>query len=186
MSFVDPTAVVDEGAVIGEGTRVWHFSHVCAGARVGSGCTLGQNCFVADGVVIGDGVKIQNNVSVFEGVRLEDGVFVGPSVVFTNVATPRAHLSRRHAYEPTHVRRGATLGANSTIVCGREIGRYAFVGAGAVVTRDVAAHALVVGNPARQVGWVCSCGARLPAQGELLCAECGRGYEQSARGLVGL
>src|SRR5690625_1139616 len=159
---IDPTAIVDSGARIGDGTRIWHFSHVCAGAVLGRGCVLGQNVFVGNDVVIGDRVKIQNNVSVYDGVRLEDEVFCGPSVVFTNVINPRAAIPRKHAYRRTLVRQGASLGANATIVCGVTIGRYAFVGAGAVVTRDVPDHALVVGVPARQVGWVTEAGERLP------------------------
>ena len=189
--YVHDTSRVDAGAEIGAGTRIWHFSHVMAGARVGRDCMLAQNVFVAGGAVIGDGVKIQNNVSIYDGVTLEDGVFCGPSTVFTNVVTPRSHVSRRHAYARTVVRQGATLGANSTLLCGIDIGRYAFVGAGAVVTRDVPAHALVVGNPARHVGWACACGERLGprrapdgAQGErtLTCAGCGSVYRADADG----
>ena len=166
--FKHETAIVDEGAVIGEGTRIWHWTHVCAGARIGRDCTLGQNVFVANGVVIGDRVKIQNNVSVYEGVILEDEVFCGPSMVFTNVINPRSAVPRKHEYKKTIVRRGATLGANCTIVCGVEIGRYAFVGAGAVVTKDVPDYALVVGVPARQIGWMSEHGERLdlPVEGE--------------------
>ncbi|MEI7466167.1 MAG: DapH/DapD/GlmU-related protein, partial [Burkholderiales bacterium] len=136
------TAIVDDGATIGEGTRIWHWVHVCGGARIGRGCSLGQNVFVGNQVVIGDNVKIQNNVSVYDDVTLEDDVFCGPSMVFTNVVNPRSHVPRKDEYRPTVVRRGATLGANATVVCGHEIGEYAFVGAGAVVTRDVAPHAL--------------------------------------------
>jgi len=146
------TARVDPGAEVGPGTRIWHFSHVMAGARIGRDCMLAQNVFVAAGAVIGDGVKIQNNVSVYDGVTLEDGVFCGPSTVFTNVVTPRSHVSRRHAYARTVVGRGATLGANSTLLCGIEIGRYAFVGAGAVVTHDVASGDIIAGVPARVIG----------------------------------
>ena len=186
------TARVDPGAIVGDGTRIWHFSHVMAGARIGRGCTIGQNVFVAAGAVIGDGVKIQNNVSIYDGVTLEDGVFCGPSAVFTNVVTPRSHLSRRHAFAPTIVRRGATIGANSTLRCGVEIGRYAFVGAGAVVTRNVPAYGLVVGNPARHVGWACACGARIgsrrPADAHapqaLACAECGAAYRLLEGGVL--
>ena len=156
-----PSATIDPGCEIGEGTRIWHYSHVMPGARIGRGCTLAQNVFVASGAVLGDRVKIQNNVSIYDGVRLEDDVFCGPSMVFTNVTSPRSHVSRRHAFEPTLVRSGATLGANSTVLCGTTIGRFAFVGAGAVVTRDVPDYALVVGSPARQIGWVCECGVRL-------------------------
>ena len=160
-AFVHPTAILDPGAVVGDGSRIWHWVHVCNGARIGEGCSLGQNVFVAANVRIGDNVRIQNNVSVYEGVTLEDDVFCGPSMVFTNVLNPRSHVSRKDEYRPTVVRRGATLGANVTVVCGTEIGAYAFVGAGAVVTRDVAPHALVVGNPARQIGWMSRTGERL-------------------------
>lgn len=170
-----PTAVVDEGAVIGEKTRVWHFAHVCSGARIGARCVLGQNVYVGPSVEIGNGVKIQNNVSVYEGVIVEDDVFLGPSAVFTNVVNPRAHVERKDAFQATYVRRGATVGANATIVCGVELGEFSFVGAGAVVTRDVPAYALVVGNPARQTGWMCACGERLPDATEPTCG-CGATY----------
>lgn len=155
------SAIVDEGAAIGEGTRIWHFVHVCSGARIGRDCSLGQGVFIAGQVTIGERVKIQNQVSVYDGVTLEDEVFCGPSVVFTNVINPRAAVVRKHEYRPTRVRRGATLGANSTIVCGVTIGQYAFVAAGAVVRRDVADFALVAGVPARQVGWMSRHGHRL-------------------------
>jgi UDP-2-acetamido-3-amino-2,3-dideoxy-glucuronate N-acetyltransferase len=156
-----PSAVIDEGARIGDGTRIWHFCHVSSGAVVGARCVLGQNVFVAPGAVIGDGCKIQNNVSVFAGVVLEDEVFVGPSATFTNVINPRAFLERKHEFSKTVVRRGATIGANATVVCPCEIGAYAMIGAGAVVTRDVAERALVIGVPARVVGSVCRCGTTL-------------------------
>jgi UDP-2-acetamido-3-amino-2,3-dideoxy-glucuronate N-acetyltransferase len=171
---IHPTAVVDEGAEIGAGTRVWHFCHVMGGARLGRECVLGQNVFVAASVTIGDRVKIQNNVSVYDGVTLEDDVFVGPSVVFTNVHHPRAEVPRRDQYLPTLVRKGATLGANCTVVCGTEIGDYAFVAAGAVVTAPVPPHALVAGVPARQRGWVCPCGAPLAEPDGGVCPDCGR------------
>lgn len=159
--FVHPTAVVDPGAEIGEGTRIWHYSHVMSGAKIGRNCVLGQNVFVGRNVRIGDGVKIQNNVSVYEGVELEDYVFCGPSMVFTNVINPRSEIERKSEFRKTLVKRGATLGANCTVICGVTIGRYAFVGAGAVVTKDVPDYALVVGVPARIVGWVCRCGNKL-------------------------
>ena len=187
-SWAHETAIVDAGATIGEASRIWHWSHVCAGAVVGARCSLGQNVFVANKVVIGDNVKIQNNVSVYDDVTLEDDVFCGPSMVFTNVANPRSHVPRKDEYRPTLVRRGATLGANSTIVCGHTIGEYAFVGAGAVVTRDVDAYALVVGTPARRIGWMCACGERLPEEtGTVACRVCGSKYTlnpESCRSLV--
>ena len=156
-----PTAIVDEGASIGAGTRIWHWVHVSAGARIGSGCSLGQGVFVGNRVVIGANCKIQNNVSVYDNVTLEDDVFCGPSMVFTNVVNPRSHVSRKREYRDTIVRRGATLGANCTVVCGVTIGEYAFIGAGAVITRDVKPHALMVGVPARQIGWMSRHGERL-------------------------
>ena len=173
--FVHETAVVDEGVVLGEGTRVWHFSHVSSGAQIGARCVLGQNVYVGAGVRLGDGVKVQNNVSVYEGVRIDDDVFLGPSCVFTNVLTPRAHVERKDEFAETHVGRGATIGANATIVCGHDLGEYALIGAGAVVTREVPPHAVVVGNPARQVGWACRCGEVLPKSG--VCSRCGERYE---------
>lgn len=166
--WAHPTAIVDEGASIGAGTRIWHFSHMCSGARIGAGCTLGQNVFVGNEVVIGDNVRVQNNVSVYDSVTLEDDVFCGPSMVFTNVINPRAHVSRKHDYRPTLVKRGATLGANCTILCGVKIGRFAFVGAGAVITNDVPDFALMAGVPARRIGWMSAHGERLelPLDGE--------------------
>jgi len=172
--YVHPTALVDEKVEIGEGTKIWHFSHILAGSRIGQGCNIGQNVVIGPGVVVGRGCKIQNNVSVYKGVTLEDEVFCGPSMVFTNVFNPRAHIRRMDELRETQVKRGATLGANCTIVCGHVIGRYAFVGAGAVVTTDVSDHALVVGNPARQIGWMCECGERLDAA--LSCAACGKAF----------
>jgi len=151
---IHETAVIDPGAEIGEGTRVWHFCHLMPGARVGRNCVLGQNVFVDNNVSVGDGCKVQNNVSIYNGVQLEEEVFIGPSVVFTNVINPRAFIERKHEFKPTLIERGASIGANATIVCGIRIGAYALIGAGAVVTRDVPAFAKMVGNPARQIGWV--------------------------------
>ena len=173
-----PTAVIDAGALLGPGVRVWHFVHVSAGARIGAGSVLGQNVYIGPGVRVGAGAKIQNNVSLYAGVEVEDDVFLGPSCVFTNVLNPRAHVERKDEFAPTRVRRGATVGANATVVCGHELGPYCFVGAGSVVTRDVRPHALVVGNPARPIGWACRCGARLPDgdEGEVVCPRCGDRY----------
>jgi UDP-2-acetamido-3-amino-2,3-dideoxy-glucuronate N-acetyltransferase len=177
---VHPTAIVDEGAQIGEGSRIWHWVHVCGGARIGRGCSFGQNVFVGNRVVIGDNVKVQNNVSIYDNVTLEDGVFCGPSMVFTNVYNPRAEVSRKDEYRDTLVKRGATLGANCTIVCGATVGEYAFIGAGAVVNRDVPAFALMLGVPARQAGWMSRFGERLdlPLTGnaETTCPHTGERY----------
>jgi UDP-2-acetamido-3-amino-2,3-dideoxy-glucuronate N-acetyltransferase len=178
--FIHPTAVVDEGCELGEGTHVWHFCHLSAGAKLGRNCNLGQNVFVAPRVQIGNNVKIQNNVSVYEGVTLEDDVFCGPSMVFTNVRNPRSHVNRRGQYEHSRVGRGATLGANSTVVCGVNIGAFAFVGAGAVVTQDVPEYAMVVGVPARIAGWMSAHGERLPpfdSEGLARCPATGETYE---------
>jgi len=181
-SFVHPTAVIDPGAEVGEGTKVWHFAHVCDGARVGKRCVLGQNVFVGRGVRLGDRVKVQNNVSIYEGVEVEDDVFLGPSCVFTNVNNPRAFIERKDEFRPTRVGRGASVGANATVVCGHDVGAYAFVGAGAVVTRDVAPHALVVGNPARQIGWMSRAGERLPEGSNPTCPRTGERYSVDADG----
>lgn len=169
MSYtVHPSAIVDDGAQIGAGSRVWHFAHVCAGARIGQGVSLGQNVFVGNKVVIGNQCKVQNNVSVYDNVTLEDGVFCGPSMVFTNVYNPRALVERKNEYRNTLVKKGATLGANCTVVCGTTVGEYAFVGAGAVINKDVPAYALMVGVPAKQVGWMSEFGEKLnlPLQGQ--------------------
>lgn len=176
--FAHPTAVIDEGCTIGRGTKIWHFSHLMPGCRVGERCNIGQNVLVASGVVLGNNVKVQNNVSIYTGVTCEDDVFLGPSMVFTNVINPRSHVSRKHEYRPTIVRRGASIGANATIVCGNEIGEYAMVGAGAVITKPVKPYALVVGNPARQVGWVSRNGHRLHfgPEGLATCPETGGRY----------
>ena len=176
-SYVHSTAIVDQPCQIGSGTKIWHFSHVMVGAQLGRNCNLGQNVLISSDVKIGNNVKIQNNVSVYTGVELEDDVFCGPSMVFTNVLNPRSFISRNHQYLKTIVRKGATLGANSTIVCGKTIGEFALVGAGAVVTSDVPAHALLVGVPARQIGWVCSCGTRLSDVRDPVCSVCGQQYE---------
>jgi len=163
-----PTAIVDDGAYVGEGTRIWHWVHVSAGARIGRACSLGQNVYVGSHAVIGNNVRIQNNVSIYDMVTLEDDVFCGPSMVFTNVLNPRAAVTRKHAYQPTFVRQGVTLGANCTVICGTNIGRHAFVGAGAVVTSDVPDFGIVVGVPARQIGWMSRNGERLdlPLEGD--------------------
>ena len=181
---IHPSAIVDTGAVLGENTRVWHFAHVCSGARIGAGCSLGQNVFVGNDVVMGNNVKVQNNVSVYEGVTLEDDVFCGPSCVFTNVVNPRSHVSRRSEFQRTLVRRGASIGANATVVCGATLGEYCFIGAGAVVRGEVPAYALMVGVPARQVGWMCQCGVRLRLQnGSGTCVACGAVYREEGGSL---
>jgi UDP-2-acetamido-3-amino-2,3-dideoxy-glucuronate N-acetyltransferase len=182
-AFVHESAYVDDGATIGAGTKVWHFCHVLGGASIGERCSLGQNVVVMNGTRVGNNVKVQNNVSIYEGVELEDDVFCGPSMVFTNVLNPRAHVSRRNEYRKTLVRRGATIGANATIVCGTTLGEYAFVGAGAVVAEDVQPYALMVGVPARRIGWMCQCGERLPDSGEGTSAACGSSYEPTAGGI---
>jgi UDP-2-acetamido-3-amino-2,3-dideoxy-glucuronate N-acetyltransferase len=179
--FVHESSYVDEGAVVGRGTKVWHFCHVMPGAVIGERCNLGQNVVVMPGTRIGNNVKIQNNVSVYEGVELEDDVFCGPSCVFTNVLNPRSHVSRKSEYRRTLVRRGASIGANATIVCGVTLGEYSFIGAGAVVTSDVPAFALMLGVPARRVGWMCRCGERLRlADAAPRCAACGSAYREEA------
>ncbi len=180
--FVHPSAIVDDGAAIGADTKIWHFCHVLSGSRIGAGCVLGQNVMVGPDVEVGDGCKIQNNVSVYKGVTLEAEVFCGPSCVFTNVLTPRAFVERKDEFKPTLVRQGATIGANATILCGVTVGRYAMIGAGAVVTRDIPDHALVVGNPSRRIGWVSRTGERLGA--DLVCPRTGERYRKIDTGLV--
>src|SRR5213082_1291857 len=178
--FVHESSYVDDGARIGKGTKIWHFCHVMPGAVIGERCSLGQNVVVMPGTRIGNNVKIQNNVSIYEGVTLEDDVFCGPSCVFTNVMNPRSHVSRKHEYRSTLVKRGSSIGANATIVCGVTLGEYAFIGAGAVVTSDVPSYALMVGVPARRVGWMCQCGERLSvASGQAACAVCGPRYQET-------
>lgn len=178
--YQHPSAIVDDGAQIGAGSRLWHFVHVCGGARIGQDVSLGQNVFVADEVVIGDRCKVQNNVSIYAGVTLDDNVFCGPSMVFTNVYNPRAQLSRKHQQRATRVKRGVTLGANCTILCGITLGEFAFVGAGALVNRDVPAYALMVGVPARQIGWMSEFGERLDlpvaGEGQAICPHTGARY----------
>jgi UDP-2-acetamido-3-amino-2,3-dideoxy-glucuronate N-acetyltransferase len=177
--FVHESSYIDEGATIGPDTKVWHFCHVMSGAQIGADCSVGQNVFIGRNVVVGNNVKIQNNVSLYEEVELEDDVFCGPSMVFTNVINPRSHVSRKDEYLQTLVRKGASLGANCTIICGITIGRYAFVGAGAVVTKDVPDYALMVGTPARCMGWMCECGIKLAfTNGTSICGECGKQYRK--------
>jgi UDP-2-acetamido-3-amino-2,3-dideoxy-glucuronate N-acetyltransferase len=178
---IHPTAIVDAGAQLGEGCRVWHFAHICGGARIGERCSFGQNVFVGNDVSIGNNVKVQNNVSIYDAVTLEDDVFCGPSMVFTNVYNPRSAIARKSEYRNTLVKRGATLGANCTVVCGVSIGEFAFIGAGAVVNRDVAPYALMLGVPARRRGWMCVCGVQLPPDGgAVVCSACGARYVLTA------
>jgi UDP-2-acetamido-3-amino-2,3-dideoxy-glucuronate N-acetyltransferase len=181
-----PTAVIDPGCTIGKGTKIWHFSHIMPDCRIGENCNLGQNVVISPGVVLGNNVKVQNNVSIYTGVVCEDDVFLGPSMVFTNIVNPRSAVVRRDQYVKTMVRKGATIGANATIVCGIEIGSYSFIGAGAVVTRDVPPHALVVGNPARQTGWMSEYGHRLDfdASGQAACPESGKFYRLKDGGVT--
>ncbi|HQQ94786.1 MAG TPA: acyltransferase [Bacteroidia bacterium] len=176
--FAHPTAVIDEPCTIGEGTKIWHFSHIMSGCTLGRNCNLGQNVVISPGVVLGNNVKVQNNVSIYTGVTCEDDVFLGPSMVFTNVINPRSAVNRRNAYAKTHVGKGASIGANATIVCGHDIGKYAFIGAGAVVTKNVPDYALVVGNPSRQTGWMSEYGHKLEfgPDGLASCSESGERY----------
>ncbi|MFT6045959.1 MAG: UDP-2-acetamido-3-amino-2,3-dideoxy-glucuronate N-acetyltransferase [Arenicella sp.] len=173
--FVHESSYVDDGCEIGDNTSIWHFSHIISGTKIGERCNIGQNVVIGGNVIVGNGCKIQNNVSIYEGVELEDDVFCGPSMVFTNVFTPRSHVSRKNEYLPTMVRQGATIGANATIVCGNEIGAFAFIGAGSVVTKSVASQALMVGNPAKRIGWMCKCGERLPESN--YCDRCDTKYK---------
>jgi UDP-2-acetamido-3-amino-2,3-dideoxy-glucuronate N-acetyltransferase len=183
--FAHESSYIDDGAVIGPGTKIWHFCHVMPGAVIGARCNLGQNVVVMGGTRLGDNVKVQNNVSIYEGVILEDDVFCGPSCVFTNVTNPRSRISRRAEFQQTLVRRGASIGANATIVCGATLGEYCFIGAGAVVRGEVPAYALMVGVPARQVGWICQCGVRLKIEnGSGTCTACGATYRLEGDTLV--
>ncbi len=179
--FIHPTAIVDEGADIGTGTKIWHFSHIMPNCKIGERCNIGQNVVISPGVILGANVKVQNNVSIYEGVTCDDDVFLGPSMVFTNVTNPRSAVNRRGQYAKTHVGKGASIGANATIVCGHDIGAYAFIGAGAVVTKTIAPYALVVGNPARQLGWVSEYGHRLhfDRHNRAICPESNQEYELS-------
>lgn len=181
--FVHESSFVDDGAVVGAGTKIWHFCHIMSGAVIGERCSLGQNVVMMPRTRMGRNCKIQNNVSIYEGVELEDDVFCGPSMVFTNVVNPRSHVSRKHEYRRTVVRRGASIGANATIVCGVTLGEFAFIGAGAVVTKDVQAFALMAGVPARRIGWMCQCGERLPDAGEGTCEACGSTYQREGQGI---
>ena len=181
---IHPSAIVDQGAQIGEGSRIWHFAHICGGADIGKGVSLGQNVFVGNKVVIGDRCKIQNNVSIYDNVTLEEGVFCGPSMVFTNVCNPRALIERKAEYKDTLIKKGATLGANCTIVCGVTVGEYAFIGAGAVINKNVKPYALMVGVPAKQIGWMSQYGEQIPlpvaGQGQYSCPHTGQVYELDA------
>jgi len=183
--FVHETACIDQPSSIGKGTKIWHFSHVMNNSRIGANCTIGQNVLIGPSVKVGDNCKIQNNVSLFEGVELEEGVFCGPGAMFTNVHNPRSEISRKNEFKKTLVRHGATIGANATLICGHTIGRYSFIGAGAVVTRDVADYSLVMGNPARLAGYVCECGERLSEDSweKTACGSCSRHYLKDGEGV---
>ncbi len=179
--FVHESAYLDDGVEIGPGTRIWHFSHILSGCRIGERCNIGQNVAIGPDVTIGKHCKVQNNVSIYKGVTLEDGVFCGPSMVFTNVYNPRAEIRKMDQVRPTLVKKGVTIGANATIICGVTLGKYSFIGAGGVVNRNVADYALVVGNPARQIGWLCFCGEKL--DDDLSCTKCGKRYKKVSGGL---
>lgn len=180
--FVHPSAQVDEGAEVGEGTRIWHWCHLMHGAKVGRNCNIGENAFIETGVILGNNVKVKNNVALYTGLICEDDVFIGPNAVFTNVANPRSFIERKNEFKRTTIRRGATIGANATIVCGHDIGEYAFVGAGSVVTKTVPNYTMVVGNPARKYAYVCKCGFKLNA--EYTCEKCGNEYEVNRDGEI--
>ncbi len=182
--FAHPTAVIDEPCEIGDGTKIWHFAHICAGAKIGRGCVFGQNTMVSSGVTVGDNVKVQNNVAIYTGTTVEDDVFLGPSCVLTNVTNPRSQVNRHSLYEKTVIRRGATIGANATIVCGVTLGRYCFISAGAVVTKDVPDYALMLGVPARQKGWMSRHGHRLHGGATMICPESGFRYVEQGPGVL--
>src|SRR5512136_1309131 len=182
--FVHPTAIVEEPLAMGEGTKIWHFTHVMSGAKIGENCIIGQNVFIGSGVVLGNNVKVQNNVSIYDGVTLEDDVFCGPSMVFTNVFNPRSFISRKKEFRKTLVRKGATIGANVTVVCGNTIGQYAFIGAGSVVTKNIPDYALVYGNPGKVKGWVCQCAEEITFRSEkAICTACGKRYRMDSQGV---
>ena len=182
--FVHPTAVVDEPVEIGDQTQIWHFSHIMPGAKIGKNCIIGQNVFIASGAILGNNIKVQNNISLYDNVVLEDDVFCGPSMVFTNVFNPRSFISRKKEFRRTLVKRGATIGANATIVCGNTLGEFAFIGAGAVVTKDVPNHALVYGNPCKVKGWVCQCAEEIIFRtGKAVCKACGKRYKKDRDGV---
>jgi UDP-2-acetamido-3-amino-2,3-dideoxy-glucuronate N-acetyltransferase len=181
---VHPTAVVDEPVEIGEGTRIWHFSHIMSGAKIGKNCSIGQNVFIGSKAILGDNIKVQNNVSIFDSVVLEDEVFCGPSMVFTNVFNPRSFISRKKEFMETLVKKGATIGANATVVCGNRIGQYALIGAGTVVTKDVPDYALVYGNPGKLKGWICQCAVEIVFRsGKAVCRACGKTYKKDRNGV---
>jgi UDP-2-acetamido-3-amino-2,3-dideoxy-glucuronate N-acetyltransferase len=182
--FAHPTSVVDEPVEIGEGTKIWHFSHVMSGAKIGRNCIIGQNVFIGSGATLGNNIKIQNNVSIYDGVFLEDDVFCGPSMVFTNVFNPRSFISRKKEFRKTVVGKGATIGANTTIICGNKIGQYAFIGASSVVTKDIPDYALVYGNPGRVKGWICQCAEEIVFRsGRTKCQACGKRYQKDRSGV---
>lgn len=182
--FVHPTSVIDEPVKIGKGTKIWHFSHVMSGAQIGKNCNIGQNVFIGSGAVLGNNIKVQNNVSIYDGVVLEDEVFCGPSMVFTNVFNPRSFISRKKEFRRSVVGKGATIGANTTIICGNNIGRYAFIGAASVITKDVPDYALVYGNPGRGNGWVCQCAETITFRsGKAKCKACGKSYQKGRSGV---
>jgi UDP-2-acetamido-3-amino-2,3-dideoxy-glucuronate N-acetyltransferase len=182
--FVHPTAVVDEPVEIGHKTQIWHFSHIMPGVKIGENCIIGQSVFIGSGVILGNNIKVQNNVSIYDGVILEDDVFCGPSMVFTNVFNPRSFISRKKEFRKTLVKKGATIGANATIVCGNTIGQYAFIGAGTVVTKDVPNYALVYGNPGKVKGWICQCAVEITFRfGKAVCKACGMKYKKDSNGV---